>query len=81
MLRIMNIVPTALQSAVQGLQKSSANVAKAADNIANPQRGGEVIKDIIDIKINENNFKANALVVETTKDLQEALFRAVDIEV
>lgn len=77
----MNIVPNALQSAVQGLQKSSANVAKAADNIANPQRGTEVTEDIIDIKINENNFKANALVVQTTKEMQETLFRAVDIEV
>lgn len=77
----MNITPNALQSAVQGLQKSSTNVAKAADNIANPQRGTEVLEDIVDIKVNANNFKANALVVETTKDLQEALFRAVDIEV
>jgi len=77
----MNIPPNALQSAVQGLQKSSANVAKAADNIANPQRGTEIVKDIVDIKINENNFKANALVIQTTQDLQEALFRAVDIKV
>jgi len=77
----MNIPPNALQSAVQGLQKSSSNVAKAADNIVNPQRGTEVTEDILDIKINANNFKANALVVETTKELQETLFRAIDIEV
>jgi len=77
----MNIPPNALQSAAQGLQKSSSNVAKAADNIVNPQRGTEVTEDILDIKINANNFKANALVVETTKELQETLFRAIDIEV
>lgn len=68
-------------SAVAGLQKSSLNVAKAADNIANPQRGTEVTKDIVDIKINENNFKANALVLSTAKEMQETLFRAVDIQV
>ncbi len=71
----------ALGNAIQGLQKSSLNVAKAADNIANPQRGSEVLEDIVDIKINENNYTANALVVKTTSEMQEALFRAVDIEV
>jgi hypothetical protein len=64
--------------ALQGLQKTSLNVAKAADNIANPQRGTEIVEDIIDIKINANNFKANALVVEVTKDLQDDLYKAFD---
>ena len=75
------MVSSITNNAVQGLQKSSLNIAKAADNIANPQRGTEVTEDIIDIKVNENNFKANALVLETAKELQETLFRAVDIEV
>lgn len=70
-----------LGNAVQGLQKTSLNVAKAADNIANPQRKTEIVEDIVDIKINANNYKANALVVETANELQEALFRAIDIEV
>ena len=77
----MNIPSNTIQNAVQGLQKSSANIAKAADNIANPQRGTEVTEDIIDIKVNANNFKANALVIATEKELQEALYKAVDIEV
>lgn len=68
-------------NALSGLQKSSLNVAKAADNIANPQRGTEVTKDIIDIKINENDFKANATVLKTAKEMQETLLRAVDIRV
>lgn len=71
----------ALDNAIRGLQKTSANVAKAADNIANPQRGTEVVEDIIDIKVNANNYKANALVVATTKELEEALYQAIDIEV
>jgi len=70
-----------LTNSIQGLQKSSLNVAKAADNIANPQRGTEVVEDIIDIKVNEQNFKANALVLKTVQEMQDTLFNSVDIEV
>lgn len=72
---------SSINTSIAGLQKSSLNVAKAADNIANPQRGTEVTEDIIDIKVNANNFKANALVLETTKDLHETLLKALDIKV
>jgi flagellar basal body rod protein FlgC len=68
-------------NAVSGLQTSSLKVAKAADNIANPQKGTEVTEDIIDVKQGQNNFEANALVLQTAKEMQETLFRAVDIEV
>lgn len=68
--------------AVQGLQKSSLGVAKAADNIANQQKPEtDLTEDIVDLKINEQNFKANATVLATTKDLQEELYQAIDIEV
>lgn len=72
---------SSINTSIAGLQKASLNVAKAADNIANPQRGTEVTEDIIDIKVNANNFKANALVLETTKDLHETLLKALDIKV
>ena len=71
----------ALNNAISGLQKSSLNIAKSADNIANPQRGTDLVEDIIDIEVNAQNFKANALVVDTVQELQETLFNAVDIEV
>lgn len=71
----------ALNNAVSGLQKSSLNIAKSADNIVNPQRQTDLVEDIIDIEVNAQNFKSNALVIETVKDLQETLFNAVDIEV
>ena len=71
----------ALNNSVAGLQKSSLNVAKAADNIANPQRNTEVVEDIVDVKEGEQNFKANAQVLQTVKELQEDLYRSVDIEV
>jgi flagellar basal body rod protein FlgC len=71
----------ALNTSIQGLQKSSLNVAKAADNIANPQRGTEIVEDFVDIKVNQQNFEANALVLKTTKELQETLFNSIDINV
>ena len=71
----------ALGNAVLGLQKTSANVAKSADNIADPKKNDSIVEDIIDIKINANNFEANALVVATAKELEEALYRPLDIEV
>ena len=72
---------SSINTSIAGLQKSSLNVAKAADNIANSQRGTEPTKDIIDVKVNANNFKANALVLETSKELHETLLNAIDIEV
>jgi hypothetical protein len=67
----------ALGFAVQGLQQSSLNVAKAADRVSNPDRTSDLSNDLIDVKINENNFKANAQVIATTKDMQETLFDAL----
>lgn len=75
------MISSITNNAVSGLQKSSLEVAKSSDNIANTQKNTEITEDIINIKINENNFKANALVLGTAKELQETLFRAVDIEV
>jgi flagellar basal body rod protein FlgC len=71
----------ALNNSLAGLQKSSLNVAKAADNIVNPQRNTEITKDIVDVKQGEQNFKANATVLAATKEMQEDLYRAVDIKV
>ena len=71
----------ALNTSIQGLQKRSLNVAKAADNIANPQRKADIVEDIIDIKVNQQNFEANALVLETVQELQDTLFNSIDIEV
>ncbi len=75
------MIDSILNTALGGLQKSSQNIAKSADNIANPKRQTELVTDLIDIRINANYFKTNALVIEKSKEMQEALFRAVDIEV
>ena len=63
--------------AIQGLQQSSLNVAKAADRIADPNRQSDLSSDLIDVKVNESNFEANALVLKTTSELQDSLFEAV----
>lgn len=70
-----------IQNSVIGLQTASANIAKSANNIANPKADSVAIDDLVDIKVNANNFKANALVLGVQKDLQEDLFRALDIKV
>ncbi len=72
---------SSIHTSIVGLQKSSLNVAKAADNIVKADSATEVTEDIIDIKVNANNFKANALVLETSKELHETLLNAIDIEV
>ena len=63
--------------AVQGLQQSSNNVAKAAERISDPNRETSLDSDLIDMKINENNYKANAQVIATTKEMQETLLDAL----
>lgn len=72
---------SALNSSILGLQKSSLEVAKSADNIANPQKGTEPVEDIINIKISEQNYNANALVLKTTSEMQKELLHALDIHV
>jgi len=67
----------ALGFAVQGLQQSSLNVAKAADRVSNPERQSDLASDLVDVKINENNFAANAQIVKTTSEMQDTLFEAV----
>lgn len=75
------MINTALTTAVTGLQNSSLNVAKAANRIADPNIKSDLTTDIIDIKVNEQDFAANAEVVNTIQDMQETLLNAVDIEV
>jgi hypothetical protein len=70
-----------IQNSVIGMQTASANIAKSANTIANPKTENPPINDLVDIKINANNFKSNALVLGVQKDLQEELFRALDIKV
>lgn len=71
----------ALSNSVAGLQNASLKAAKAADNIANPNSKSEPVEDIVAMKEAEQSFKANATVLGVSKDMQEDLYRSVDIEV
>tara|TARA_B100001750_G_C15453763_1_gene570395 strand:- start:868 stop:1092 length:225 start_codon:yes stop_codon:yes gene_type:complete len=71
----------ALNNSVSGLQSASRTVAQSAANIANPNSKTELVEDIVDMKRGEQNFKANAAVLNITKDLQDELYRSVDITV
>lgn len=65
------IAPTsALSSALTGLNRATQKVNTAAENIAS----GEVkADDIVDLKIGETAFKANAAVVRTAADMDKRL--------
>lgn len=70
-----------VSNSIAGLQNASVKVAKAADNISNPNNQSEPVEDIIAMKEGEQAFKANATVLSVAKEMQEDLYRAVDIEV
>lgn len=72
---------TALNNSMMGMQQASLTVAKSAQNIADPNSQTDVTQDLITMKAAEQNFKANATALSITKDLQEDLYRAVDLEV
>lgn len=71
----------ALTTALGGLQAASQKVTGAANNIADPSQQDRVINDIVDLKIGEIAFKANAAVIRTTEDMTEELFKAFDKKV
>lgn len=71
----------ALNNSVAGMQNASRTVAKAADNISNPNSKTELTEDIVDVQRGAQDFKANATVLGMTKDMQEELYRAIDITV
>lgn len=71
----------AISTAVSGLQTASRNVAKAAENIADPMKQDQMVEDIVDIKIAENAYKANIAVIKTADRMEDELLRLFDEEV
>ena len=65
---------SALSSALTGLNRATQKVNTAAENIAS----GEVkAEDIVDLKIGETAFKANAAVARTAADMDKRLLDIV----
>lgn len=71
----------AINTAIGGIQTASRNVARAANNIADPQKQDNQVEDIIDIKINEAAFKANIAVIKAADEIQDELLKIFDEEV
>lgn len=75
----------AISSALSGLQNATQRVNKSADNIANLTTNDGVernlAEDIVNLNIGELEFKANAIVLETIKELDDELGRIFDQEV
>ena len=64
-----------LQTSVQGLQGAANRVAKAADNVANVDTRPNVSLDeeLVNAVKAKQDYAANAEVIRTEKELQEAL--------
>ena len=71
----------AINTALGGMQNASRKVSIAAENIADPAKQDNLVEDIVDIKIAENSYKANAAVIRATSDMQDDLLRLFDKEV
>lgn len=71
----------AINTAIGGIQNASRNIAKAANNIADPSQQDRQIEDIVDIKVNEAAFKANVAVVKAVDETQDELLKLFDKEV
>jgi len=68
----------ALGIALGGLQAASQKVAGAANNIADPAQQDDLARDIVDMKLGEISFKANAAVIRTADEMSKELGRIFD---
>jgi flagellar hook-associated protein FlgK len=71
----------AINTAISGLQTAAKTVNRAASNIANPAKADNYVEDIVDIKISETAYKANAVVIQTASDMQDELLKTFDQKV
>ena len=73
----------ALSTAITGLQGALARADKAAQNIVSPETssGGSLPRDIVDLKIAETEFKANAAVIRTAEEMSDTLLKSFDTKV
>jgi len=68
----MNVgAPSAMQTAVEGLKKSTEQVNKTAQNIVSS--GEPSPQDFVDLKLGEISFKADAKVIKTADEMTKRL--------
>lgn len=74
------MINTVLSTAISGLMSSAERVEKAAEKITTS--GGALMpEDIVDVKLGEVGFKANTTMIETVREMDEALLKTFDKEV
>ncbi len=73
---------SSLGASLAGLQNASNRIDKAAQNIADPKPAGEVAgnavqedptKDIVDLSVAAQDFKANAKAIQVQQKAEQAL--------
>lgn len=72
---------SSIDTALSGMQTASRTVAKAANNIATPEKQDTMVEDIVDIKSAEISYKANAAVIKTVSEMEDTLLKTFDEEV
>lgn len=68
----------AITSALSGLTSASKQVEQSAASIAQSPSQGQIIEDIIDIKVAETSYKANLKTLQVANELTEELLNTFD---
>lgn len=71
----------ALTTALGGLQAATQKVNGAANIIADPAQQDDLAQGVVDLKIGEVAFKANAAVIRTAGELSDELLHIFDEKV
>ena len=72
-------ITTASNTALGGLISSTERLNESANRIASGQSvsEGRIVEDIVDIKLAEQSFRANALIIDVVDELQGELLNAI----
>ncbi|MCB1153052.1 MAG: hypothetical protein H6684_06310 [Deltaproteobacteria bacterium] len=65
----------ATQTAVQGMQKAQQKALDAATSIAENGVNGDVVQDIVDLKVAKHEFSANVKMLQQIDELRQAALR------
>ncbi|OGV49594.1 MAG: hypothetical protein A2X49_06445 [Lentisphaerae bacterium GWF2_52_8] len=68
-------IDSAMNTAYEGMNRQVAIISNAASHIAagDGSDGNDLLQNMMDIKMAEHSFKANAEVIKTVEDLYDVL--------
>ena len=67
---------SAMSSGMAGLQRATQRLEKSAASIANPNSGGDMAEDLINVLIAKLDFEASTKIIKVASDMQKS---AIDI--